>query len=258
MLTLSRHMISLVSQVQKDGGFQLYSSAPAAITAVLPTSTTYNQGAVLPLAVDTAATGLYDSADKGCLALDYPSLSPKPSGKTIVVWGGSSSVGALATQLATASGAKVVAVASEHNFDFCKKCGASEVVSYKSSDVVEEVRSAVKKVGGTFVGVYDAISTQDDSYKFTIPILEALGGGNLATVLPGPEKVPSSVKTGAVFAINPVTHALWKDYVTPALEQGKLLCLPEPMVVGKGLESVQKGCDTNKKGVSAKKVVIEL
>jgi hypothetical protein len=30
------------------------------------------------------------------------------------------------------------------------------------------------------------------------------------------------------------------------------------MVIGKGLESIQAGMDENKKGVSAKKVVIEL
>ena len=120
-------MISLATQVEKDGGFQLYSSAQASITGHIPQSVSYNEGAVLPLALDTAAQGLYDSAEKGFLGLDYPSLNPKPSGKTIVVWGGSSSVGALTIQLAVASGAKVVAVASEHNFDFCKKCGASEV-----------------------------------------------------------------------------------------------------------------------------------
>lgn len=82
---------------------------------------------MLPLGLDTAATGLYDSHDKGFLGLDYPSLNPKPSGKTIVVYGGSSSVGAQTIMLATASGAKVIAVASEHNFDFCKSLGASEV-----------------------------------------------------------------------------------------------------------------------------------
>jgi hypothetical protein len=46
--------------------------------------------------------------------------------------------------------------------------------------------------------------------------------------------------------------------VTEALEKGKLLPIPEPLIVGKGLERIQEGLDTNKKGVSAKKVVIEL
>lgn len=124
-----RHATSLASSDPQEGGFQLYSSVPAATTTVIPTDITYNQASVLPLGFDTAATGLYDSTDKGFLGLEYPSLNPKPSGKTIVVYGASSSVGTQAIMLAAASGAKVVAVASEHNFDFCKSLGASEVRS---------------------------------------------------------------------------------------------------------------------------------
>lgn len=120
-------MTSLLTNDSHEGGFQLYSSAPAATTSRIPTNITYNQASVLPLGFDTAATGLYDAKDKGCLALEYPSLNPKPSGKTIVVYGGSSSVGTQAIMLAVASGAKVVAVASEHNFDFCKSLGATAV-----------------------------------------------------------------------------------------------------------------------------------
>jgi hypothetical protein len=37
-----------------------------------------------------------------------------------------------------------------------------------------------------------------------------------------------------------------------------LKALPPPVVAGKGLESVQKGCDDQKKGVSFGKIVIEL
>ena len=124
--------------------------------------------------------------------------------------------------------------------------------------MVEDVVNAVKATGGEFVGVYDAISVQDQSYKDTVPILEKLGGGSLAVVLQGPEAVPSSIKVGQIFGINKLTHPLWRDYFTKALESGQIRPLPEPLIVGKGLESVQKGLDENKKGVSAKKVVIEL
>ncbi len=55
-----------------------------------------------------------------------------------------------------------------------------------------------------------------------------------------------------------VGPAVWRDYVPKALEEGKLQAKPDPMVVGHGLESVQKGLDTNKAGVSAKKVVVTL
>ncbi|KAK3107945.1 hypothetical protein LTR53_018003, partial [Teratosphaeriaceae sp. CCFEE 6253] len=235
----------------------LYSRVKAGKAAVLPKSITYAAGSVLPLALDTAAVGLYSDGDKG-LGLPPPSLDPKPSGKVLVLWGGSSSVGALVTQLAVASGVKVITTASTHNFGFCKDAGASEVFDYKSLSVVDDVVAAVKSTGAEFVGLYDAISLPDDSYKYTLPIVEKLGGGVLSIVLPPPENAPKGVKPAGVFGINDMTHGIWEDYVTPALEAGKLRCLPPPQVVGKGLEAVQAGLDANKKGVSAKKVVIEL
>ena len=189
--------------------------------------------------------------------MPYPSLNPQPLNKTILVWGGSSSVGALAIQLATASGAKVVAVASKHNHDFVKKLGAVEALDYKDPSIVEDAVKAIKAAGGEFVGVYDAIANEG-SLKFVFPIAEKLGGANVAGTLPPPENVPESVKYGNVFAINEVNNPIWEKYVTQALEEGKLLAVPEPLVVGKGLENVQKGLDTNKAGVSAKKVVVEL
>lgn len=254
---VTAHVVSLASQNNKHGGFQLYTAADAGTTAVLPKNISYAQGSVLPLAIDTALVGLVGQDGKG-LGLPLPSLEPKSSGKTIVVWGGSSSVGALAIQLAVAAGAKVVTTASSHNFDFVKNAGAAEAIDYKSSSVVEDVVKAVKKVGGDFAGTYDAISLPDQSYKYTVPITEQLGGGALAVVLPAPENPPENVKVFNIFGVNPLTHPVWEKYVTPALESGKLKPIPEPYVVGKGLESVQKGLDENKKGVSAKKVVIEL
>lgn len=81
----------------------------------------------------------------------------------------------------------------------------------------------------------------------------------LSAVLPLPEHLPDNVEALSVVAINhAVCGPVWERYITPALEAGKLQCLPEPLVMGNGLEYVQKGLDENKKGVSARKVVIEL
>jgi NADPH:quinone reductase-like Zn-dependent oxidoreductase len=130
----------------------------------LPSKISFAEGSVLPLAIDTALVGLIGHDGQG-LGLPLPSLNPKPIGKTIVVWGGSSSVGALAIQLAAAAGARVITTASSHNFDFVKKAGATAAVDYKKSSVVDDVVEAVKNAGGEFVGVYDAISVQDQSCK---------------------------------------------------------------------------------------------
>jgi len=253
------HVISLMSQKAQDGGFQLYTAAPAISTAIIPSNISYTEAVVLPLAVDTATIGLYGSREKGFIGLPYPSLSPASLGKTILVWGGSSSVGALAIQLAVASGAKVVAVASSHNHELVKSLGASEAIDYNKPSVVEDVVKAIQSVGGDFQGIYDAISTQD-SYQYVLPIAEQLGGAHVVTTLPPPEIVPAGIKIATIFSpIDPsVSGPVWEHYITPALEKGQLKCLPEPLIVGSGLSSIQKGVDTSKAGVSAKKVVIEL
>lgn len=255
---VAAHCTSLATQDPRNGAFQLYSATPAAITAKIPESTSYSEAVVIPLALDTAAAGLYGSRQDGFMGLEKPTLTPTQSGKTLVVYGASSSVGALVIQLAVASGVYVIAVASERNHEFCRSLGASETFDYKSSSIVDDVHKAVKaSEPRNFIGVYDTISNAD-SYKITVPIMEKAGAGNLAVTLPGPKSVPEAVKVGNVFGISPVTHPVWESYVPEALQQGKLRCVPEPLVIGKGLESVQKGCDKNKEGVSAKKVVIEL
>lgn len=252
------HAISLATQDSRNGAFQLYTACPETVTSKIPDGISYSEASVLPLALDTAAAGLYGSRQNGFMGLEYPTLTPTQSGKTLVVYGASSSVGALVVQLAVASGVYVIAVASEHNHAFCKSLGASETYDYKSSSAIDDIHKAIKaSEPRNFIGVYDAISNAD-SYKITVPVLEKVGAGNLAVTLPGPEKVPDAVKVGNVFGVGEVTHPVWEHYVFEALKQGKLKAVPEPLVIGKGLENVQKGCDKNKAGVSAKKVVIEL
>ena len=61
-----------------------------------------------------------------------------------------------------------------------------------------------------------------------------------------------------IFAVNDVATPVWEDFVTPALQNGRLKCLPPPTVVGKGLESIQTALERMKTGVSATKLVVEL
>ena len=80
----------------------------------------------------------------------------------------------------------------------------------------------------------------------------------MAVVLVPPEERPSGVSIGHVLGLSPLTLGLWHSYISQALEEGKLKCMPPPLIIGKGLEAIQSGLDENKNGVSAKKVVIEL
>ncbi len=63
---------------------------------------------------------------------------------------------------------------------------------------------------------------------------------------------------GSSLVANEVSRAIYEDYLPAALAQGKYIAAPEPQVVGKGLEYIQEALDVNKRGVSAKKVVVSL
>lgn len=79
----------------------------------------------MPLALSTAACGLFM---KDYLALSFPTTSPAPSGKTLLVWGGSTTVGCNALQLARAAEYEVIATASPGNYEFCQVTGCSRGV----------------------------------------------------------------------------------------------------------------------------------
>ena len=190
------------------------------------------------------------------LSLPYPSLEPvQPIGKTIVVYGASASVGSMVTQIATAAGIKVIATAGAHNLELVKRCGAAQVFDHKDPALVEKVVAAIEP--SEFVGVFDAVSIPE-TIKPSLEILAKLGGGHLACVHPPPAEIPENVKVGMIFAVNDIATPVWRDYVTPALESGKLQCLPPPTIVGKGLEHINEALKRSKAGVSATKLVVEL
>lgn len=154
MTKKKRYLDGLGTGNPAHSSFQLYVLAKEILTAEIPDSVTFEQAAVLPIALATAAGGLFQT---DTLNIPLPSAeTPKPTGKTLLVWGGASSVGATAIQLAVAAGLTVISTASSKNFELVKSLGASVVFDYTSATVVEDVADAL--AGTDFAGVYDAIS----------------------------------------------------------------------------------------------------
>lgn len=264
------HAVNLVSGRPQDGAYALYTVIPANKTAILPDAISFTDGVVVPFALEAAVCVLslkvpgmaMPGVATPALGLPYPSLqnSMLSIDKTLVVYGGSSSVGSMTTQLATAAGIRVISIVGAHNFDFSKQCGAAQVFDYKDPSVVDMVVEAIGKHGQlAFVGVFDAIATPE-TYAHDLAILAKLGGGHLACVHPPPppSSVPANVKAGMIFAVNDIATPVWKDYVTPALQTGKLQCLPPPFIIGRGLEHIQDALKKSRAGVSATKLVVEL
>ena len=63
------------------------------------------------------------------------------------------------------------------------------------------------------------------------------------------------VGSSAIFD-NDVGPYIWRKFLPKALDNGTIVPKPDPLIVGEELRSVQAGLDKQKKGVSARKVVV--
>lgn len=270
------------SNKSAEGAFQEYTVIRANMASPIPNSMPHENACVLPLCLSTAACGLFQ---KDFLALPYPTVSPKPNGKTVLVWGGSTSLGSNAIQLAVASGHEVITTASPKNFDYVKRLGAVEVFDYRSTTVVKDIIKAFQNRQSA-----GAFAIGNGSIKACIEIIAASRGKKFVAQASVnlPDEMPSStlgwVSTGMSIGMsnmsmlvkskvnrvdtkfifgsdlmaNEVSRAIYEDYLPAALAEGKYIAAPEPQVVGKGLEHVQEAMDLNQRGVSAKKLVVSL
>lgn len=134
------------------------------------------------------------------------SLPLPPNGEVpVLVWGGSSSVGAYAIQVLHLSGYKVVTTASPSNEEYVKSFGADIVLDYHDEEnVVEEIKKAtdgklslvVECVPFLFDNISDSqmtCSTISENHSTELAV-KAFGpdGGIITTVL----NVDDSVKKG--------------------------------------------------------------
>ncbi|KAK6614834.1 zinc-binding oxidoreductase [Botrytis cinerea] len=174
-----------------NSAFQLYSLASERFTAAIPDSVSFESSVVLPLSISTAAAGLYLPE---FLNLPLPSTEPRGSSNVLLVWGGASSVGSTAIQLASASGLTVVATASSTNHEYVRSLGASVAFDYRSPTLIADLLRQLK--GTKLVGIYDAIGEEQ---SFT-PLKE------IVSVLPCASQTdgfrPSFGKICPLFRIN--------------------------------------------------------
>ncbi|MCJ1226593.1 hypothetical protein MMC12_003246 [Toensbergia leucococca] len=252
-----------LSNGASSGAFQAYTVLLTHMASPIPITLSYESAAVLPLGLSTAACGLFQ---KDYLALQYPSVSPKPTGKALLVWAGSTSVGSNGIQLAVAAGYEVITTASPKNFEYVKKLGASQVFDYNSETVVNDLIEAFKGkiiAGALAIGSVLATGNGTAAAEACLEIVDKSKGKKFVSMaLQVPEKLPSGVSAKFIFGSdlkdNEVSKAIYEDFLPKALAEGKYIAAPDPHVVGKGLEYIQAGFDLQKKGMSAKKVVVSL
>ncbi len=269
-----------------EGAFHEYTVILAHMAAPIPDTMAYESAAVLPLGLSTAACGLFQ---KDQLALQYPAKGAQPTGKTLLVWGGSTSVGSNAIQLAVAAGYEVITTASPGNFDYVKKLSASQAFDYHSPTVVGDVIKAFK--GKIIAG---ALAIGSTSAEACLAIVHGCQGNKFVAIATFPidfqhltkgttigwqllRQVPRIVsfsvsllfksrvwhiRTNSIFGTtlmdNEVSRVIYADFLPQALAEGRYVTAPAPYIIRKGLNYIQAGLNLQMRGVSAVKVVISL
>ncbi|KAK1845867.1 zinc-binding oxidoreductase [Colletotrichum chrysophilum] len=278
------HAVGLDKRSNKasEGGFQEYVVLRTKLTTPIPESMTFEEACVIPLGASTAACGLFM---KDFLDLQYPYVNSKPNGETLLVWGGSTSVGCNAIQLAVGAGYEVIATASPKNFEYLKSLGSKEVFDYRSPTVVQDIISTYKnrKCAG-------ALAIGAGSMVHCVDVVSVVKGRKFVAQasVAGPGKPPSGAKDlfSTIWAVtcesvivfvksklngvgnkfiwgsdvieSEVGEAVYRDFLPEALEQGRYVPAPKPRIIGQGLGLVQDGFDVVMKGVSATKVVVSV
>ncbi|KAJ6443312.1 zinc-binding oxidoreductase CipB [Purpureocillium lavendulum] len=248
------HAVAMATGRHEDSGFQHYTILQTNMASHIPADMLYETAAVLPLGLSTAASALFRSE---FLNLQVPTVpAQRKTGKTVLVWGGASSVGSNGIQLCVAAGYEVVAVASSRNFDYVKRLGATEALDYNSSSVKDDLLNAFKN--RELAGVLDCIG----SAAWAICVEKSHGNKFVATCKRGFPEPPEGVKLEAVFGTiikdNEISTAIYENFLPKALEAGTYVPSPEPLVAGQGLESLQAAVDLHRAGVSARKIVVRL
>jgi NADPH:quinone reductase-like Zn-dependent oxidoreductase len=245
-----------------EGAFQHYVVLMAHMVSPIPDHLSYEQAAVLPLTLSTAATGLFQSDH---LALPLPTAQPAERGETVLVWGGSTSVGSNAIQLARRSGYRVVATASPRNFDYVRSLGAAAAVDYHDTNAVADVVAAIGE--SPLAG---ALAIGRGSVPRTLAIAARVPGRRrVAAAQPGiplrlqllgrrRHGVQVSGIWGGTLKDNEVGPAIFVDYLPKALAAKEYRAAPEAVVVGDGLDGIPATLERLRQGVSAQKLVVRI
>ncbi|KAI0796243.1 GroES-like protein [Irpex lacteus] len=255
------------------GAFAEYVNALGDLVWKVPEGISAEQAATMNIGPLTVVQSFYHPKYLG-----LPTPPAKVEGdQWILVYGGSTSVGLYAIQLAKISGLKVVTTASPRNHELLKSLGADAIFDYKDPEVVSKIKSTT---GDSLHLALDTVSTKD-SQTLSVKTF-APGPGKLHLILfPDPEaqKLRDDVKftasllysafgadytypNGMTVTSPPEDRAQIRDWLAgpgaQILKEGKIKPNPVKVLPG-GLEGIPEGFEYMKAGKnSAEKLVYKL
>ena len=241
-----------------NNGFKEYVTLNHTLAAKIPDSLSFSDASVFPLCITTSSFALFG---KDYLALPLPTLNPTSTGKSVLIWGGSSAVGSNAIQLVKAAGFEAITTCSSRSFDYVKSLGADKAFDYSSPSVTDDVAAELDK--GTCAGIYLAAGKVAEACQVSHKSKQKLFVASTNMVMPGdvPEGVEAKFTfgTGGAEMFDETLPVTFGGFLVEALAKGQYKVAPPPDIIStKGLEGIQEALDVLKKGVSAKKLVVEV
>lgn len=251
------------------GSYAEYSLAWAHTTALLPPTTSFQEGATIPLAALTAAVGLY-AADR--LNLPQP-WTPTTKSTPLLVYGAGAAVGSFAIQLAKKSNIHpIIAVAGNaqaHVEGLIDRSKGDTIIDYRKGDeaVVQGIRDALN--GADLHYAFDCVSEKGSPANiaqvlhpqgkstFVLPDLSKGISMELFDVFPDTVR-QSLTAVGSVHENGKDFGYVYLRYFSRGLLDGWFKAHPQEVVPG-GLGGVQQGLTNLKNGkASAVKYVFDI
>ncbi|RMJ26963.1 hypothetical protein PHISP_02151 [Aspergillus sp. HF37] len=173
------------------GSYAEFAIAWEGSTFHVPERTSFEEAATIPLAAMTAALGLHQRLE---LPLPWnPATKPIP----LVVYGGSTAVGAFAIKLARLANIHPIIAVAGKGAPFVETLIAKDkgdvVLDYREGDAVLRQKVKQSTGGSPILHVYDAVS-ENESFENVLAALDR--GGRFTRVLPltGNDNVPEGIE----------------------------------------------------------------
>lgn len=210
------------------------------------------------------------------LGLEYPSVDPpeqhSPRNKTILIWGGSSAMGAVSICYAKQAGYTVITTCSSHNAEFVKGLGADYVYDRHDSELVPKIKTHLPidfwydtiSLPNTMSQIIELATAQHNETHEDVKLITLLP--TTAAFSPGMPEIPPFIKASMLFFRNKAPenkeHVEWlmgtpekPGYLERGIKSGAIKGVPARSVGG--LDKVQEGIDIviNNKHSGVKMVV---
>lgn len=156
-----------------NGTYAEYAICPAQTIFRIPDSMSDEEAATLPLAIYTAAVGLYRNLDIPAPWTRSDDHAPRVGKVALVVNGGASAVGAFAIKLAKLNPniSPIIATAGAST-DYVKSLGVDAIVDYRSPNAADDIKKAA---GGVPIKYAIDVSNTNQSVKYITEVLSKDG-----------------------------------------------------------------------------------